>query len=166
MKILTLEQNVFDIDDVNEEIDDIRYAVFDNSDPKNPDYHYVPLIFVESFTAPALVLEIGGYRVKMPIDWKILIGDAEAGDLEAVPLTAISDRGFSAYIFNPIVSFKPEFAKVDVCDVYHDVSWYTPKLKNGHYLAVPLDSGPNPPCAYFIKEVSRSSEIVDYNRAW
>ena len=43
----------------NEIDDDVRFSVLDNSDPKNPDFFFVPLIFLESFSAPAMVLEIG-----------------------------------------------------------------------------------------------------------
>ena len=37
-----------------------------------------------------------------------------------------------------------------------------PKVKNGQLLAVPITEGANPLCAYFIKEISRQSEIIDY----
>ena len=30
----------------------------------------------------------------------------------------------------------------------------------------PLDTSPNPTCAYFVKEVSRQSELVDYTKCW
>jgi hypothetical protein len=33
-------------------------------------------------------------------------------------------------------------------------------------LAVPLSNGSEPACAYFIKDVSRQSEVVDYGKAW
>ena len=58
MRILTLDNEPFELDHLPEEVDDMRFAIFDNSDPKDPDYHYIPLIFLESFTAPALVLRI------------------------------------------------------------------------------------------------------------
>jgi len=44
--------------------------------------------------------------------------------------------------------------------------WYAPRLKNGQFLCVPLEDGPKPKCAYFIKEVSRNCEIVDYRQAF
>ena len=49
MKILTLENNSYDIDSVPDEIDDIRYCVFDAGDPEFMDYYFLPLIFLESF---------------------------------------------------------------------------------------------------------------------
>ena len=49
MRILTLENTVFEVDTLPEEIDDLRFAIFDNSDPQNPDHLYIPLIFLETF---------------------------------------------------------------------------------------------------------------------
>jgi hypothetical protein len=166
MKILTLDNSAYDLDTLPEEVDDMRFAILDNSDPSDPDYHYIPLIFLESFNSPALVLQIGEHRVKMPIDWQILIGEPDLGDLEMLPLTSINDRGFKAFQFNPLTSFRPSFLDIEIVDVYHDVAWYAPKLKNGQMLCIPLDNSPEPDCVYFVKDISRNCEIVDYNKAW
>ena len=59
MRILTLDNKCFSLDDLPETIDDdVRFSVLDNSDPENPDFFFVPLIFLESFSAPAMVLNI------------------------------------------------------------------------------------------------------------
>jgi hypothetical protein len=166
MFILTLENIAYEINEIPEEIDDMRFAILDNSDPKNPDYFFIPLIFLESFNSPALVLRIGDHVVKMPADWQILIGEEDVGDLEVLPLTSINDRGFSAYTFNPLTSYRPEFMPVEIIDVYQDVKWYFPKLRPGQLLAVPLTGSAEPMCAYFVKEISRQSEIVDYGKIW
>lgn len=166
MRILTVENTAYNLDSLPEEVDDMRFAVFDNSDPTNPDYHYIPLIFLESFNAPALVLRIGEHVIRMPLDWQILIGEPDIGDLEVLPLTSINDRGFSVFEFNPLTSFRPSFPDIEIIDVYHDVTWYAPKLKNGQMLCVPLNDEPKPPCVYFVKEISRNCDVVDYSRAW
>lgn len=166
MKILTLDNKPYDLDTLPEEVDDMRFAILDNSDPSSPDYHYIPLIFLESFTAPALVLRIGENTVKMPMDWQILIGEPDIGDLEVLPLTAINDRGFKVFQFNPLTSFRPSFPDIEIIDVYHDVTWYAPKLRNGQLLAVPISDEDRPECVYFVKDISRNCEIVDYNQAW
>ena len=166
MRILTLDNTSYSMDAIPEEIDELRFCVLDNSDPKDPDYFYIPLIFLESFNSPALVLKIGDSTIRMPVDWQILIGEKDFGDLEVVPLTSINDRGFSAFAFNPLGSFKPEFFPVEIADIYQDVKWYFPKLKPGQMLAVPLTEGDNPLCAYFIKDISRQSEVVDYSKVW
>jgi len=166
MRILTLDNAHYDLDQLPDEVDDMRFAILDNSDPQNPDYHYIPLIFLESFNAPALVLQIGRNRIKMPIDWQILIGEPEMGDLEMLPLTSINDRGFKVFEFNPLSSFRPSFPEIEIVDVYHEVAWYAPKLKNGQMLCVPITDGAKPECVYFVKDISRNCEIVDYQKAW
>jgi hypothetical protein len=168
MRILTLDPNrSFEMDDIPNEIDELSFCVLDNSNPKEPDYFYIPLIFMESFNSPALVLKIGSHTVKMPVDWQMLIGEDEVGDLEVVPLTSINDRGFSAFAYNPRSSFRPEFYPVEIIDIYQDVKWYFPKLKAGQLLAVPLEENvEGPRCVFFVKDISRQSEIVDYNRIW
>ena len=164
MQILTLDNKTFPLKEIPDELEDeVRFAVLDNSDPKNPDFFFVPLIFLESFSAPAMVLEINGKEITMPVDWHIAVGDSEAGpDLEVLPLTSINDRGFEAFLFNPLTSFKFDFGDIKITNFYSDVKWYFPKVKNGQLLAVPLDDSPEPLCAYFIKDISRQSEVIDY----
>jgi hypothetical protein len=125
------------------------------------------LIFLESFTSPAAVLQIGPYEIQMPLDWCMVVGDPECtSECEVMPLTNLNDRGFKAYTFNPISGFKPEFFPVDIINIYQDVKWYFPKMRVGHILATPLHPGEKPICAYFVKEISRQSEILDYSKCW
>lgn len=166
MKILTLDNLSYDLSTLPEEVDDLRFAILDNSNPSSVDYFYIPLIFLESFNNPALVLQVGDRTIKMPVDWQILIGEPEMGDLETLPLTSINDRGFKVFEFNPLSSFKPTFLTVEIMDIYQDVTWYAPRLKNGQFLCVPIDDGPKPRCIYFIKDTSRQTEIVDYNQCF
>jgi hypothetical protein len=167
MKILLLDSNSsYNLENLPEEINDVRFAILDNSNPSSVDYLYIPLVFLESFNSPALVLKIGDAIIKMPVDWQILIGDPEYGDLETLPLTSVNDRGFKAFEFNPLSSFRPSFLTVEIVDVYHEVIWYSPRLKNGQFLCVPIDDGPKPRCIYFVKEVSRNCEIVSYQQAF
>ena len=100
------------------------------------------------------------------MDWQILIGEHDLGDLESLPLTSLNDRGFKAFIFNPLSSYSPTYAEIEIVDVYNEVTWYSPKLKNGQFLCVPIDDTPEPRCVYFIRDVSRNCEVVDYNKAW
>ena len=167
MQILTLEDKVFYLNDLPEEIDDdLRFSVLDNSDSSNPDYFFVPLIFLESFTGPAAALKIGKHELVMPLDWCTIVGDPEGPDMEILPLTSLNDRGFKTFTFNPLSSFRPEFLEIDIVDIYQDVKWYFPKMRPGQLLCTPLHPGPSPTCAYFVKEVSRQSELVDYTKCW
>lgn len=166
MKILTLENIQYNLENLPEEVDDLRFAILDNSNPQSVDYHYIPLIFLESFNSPALVLRVDDVTIKMPLDWQVLIGEPEFGDLEIVPLTSINDRGFRAFEFNPLSSFRPSFLDIEIVDVYHDVTWYAPRLRNGQFLCVPIDESPKPRCIYFVKEVSKNCEVVDFSQCF
>jgi hypothetical protein len=164
MRILTLDNECFHLDKLPDEIeDDVRFSVLDNSNPKDPDFFWVPLIFLESFNSPAIVLEIGGNEVTVPVDWHIAVGDSETGmDLEVLPLTSLNNRGFEAWLYNPLTSFKCDFAEVKIVNFYSDVKWYFPKMKNGQLLSMPISDGKDPLCAFFVKDISRQSEVIDY----
>lgn len=166
MKILTLENTPYNLETLPDEIDDLRFAILDNSTPANVDYHFIPLIFLESFNSPALVLRIADTVIKMPVDWQVLIGEQDHGDLEALALSSLNDRGFHAFGFNPLTSYSPSFFPIEILDIYPDVTWYAPRLRNGQFLCVPIDEGEKPRCVYFVKEISRNCEIVDYSQAY
>lgn len=166
MQILTLDNKTFHLNNLPEEVDDnMRFSVLDNSNPNEPDFFFQPLIFLESFNSPAVVLRIGKHEIQMPLDWCIVVGCRESGnDLEVVPLTSLTDRGFDAFVFNPLSDFKFSFGEIEIINIYMDVKWYFPKMRNGHILATPLRDGEKPPCAYFVKEISRQSEIIQYGK--
>lgn len=166
MRILTLENEFYNLETLPDEIDDLRFAILDNSAPQNVDYHFIPLIFLESFNSPALVLKVADKVIKMPIDWQVLIGEKEHGDLEALPLSSLNDRGFNVFDFNPLSSFSPSFLPIEIVDIYPEVTWYAPRLKNGQFLCVPIDDGEKPRCIYFVKEISKNCEVVDYSLAY
>lgn len=166
MQILTLDNECFLLNNLPDEVDDsTRFAVLDNSNPTEPDFFFQPLIFLESFNAPAMVLRIGEDEVSMPIDWSIAVGDSSSSnDIEILPLTSLNDRGFEALIFNPLSSFRLEFKKIEIINFYNDVKWYFPKMRSGQLLAVPLSRSTKPNCAYFVKEISRQSEIIQLDK--
>jgi hypothetical protein len=168
MKILNLETNKhYDLEQLPDELeDDIRFAILDNSNTQNPDFYYIPLIFLESFNAPAVVIKVGDKTIKLPVDWQVLIGEADHGDLETLPLSSLNDRGFSVFEFNPLSSYSPSFLPVEIVDIYQDVTWYVPKLKNGQFLCVPIDDSDQPRCLYVVKDISRNCEVVDYGKVF
>ena len=167
MNILTIENNVYDLDSVPDQVNDLRYCILDVSDPDFYDYYWLELIFLESFYSPAVVLNIGGNEIKMPMDWSIAICDDDYHtEIEIVPLTSLNNRGFKTPVFNPMNNRIPEIEEVFITNYYQDIKWFFPKLKPGHLLAVPLEEGDKPRCAYFVEEISRTSEIVDVGKVW
>jgi hypothetical protein len=166
MNILTVNNQSFSLNNLPDEVDDsMRFGILDNSNPQEPDFFFMPLIYLESFNAPAIVLKIGDSEVTMPIDWCIAVGDgSSATHIEILPLTSLNDRGFDALVFNPISDFRIEFKKIEIINFYNDVKWYFPKMKVGHLLATPLQNKDQPECVYFVKEVSRQSEMIHLDK--
>ena len=172
MQILTLENTTYLLNKVPDEVDeDMRFSVLDNSDPKNPDFFFVPLIYLESFSSPSAVLEImpgntsrdEGGKIQMPLDWHILLGDPECGDLEILPLTSLNDRSFHAFCYNPLTSVMPSYQEINLVNIYNEVEWYFPRTRSNQLLSIPLQTKPNPPCIYFIKEINRNTDQVILN---
>ena len=161
MRILTVDNETYDLDDVPELIDDLRYGVLDYSDPKTVDYFFIPLICLESFYSPAAVLQVGDYTINVPLDWSIVICDPEVGNPEVISLMGLNDRGFTTLAMNPLTGYSPKYLDVNIINVYTDVKWHAPKLKFGHILSVPLGDGKNPECIYLVKEVNKIPEVLD-----
>ena len=59
MKILTTHNISYNLNKVPELVDDLQYCVLDTTNKKNIDFFFIPLIFLESFNAPSMVLEVG-----------------------------------------------------------------------------------------------------------
>lgn len=166
MNILTIDNKSFNLNNLPEEVDEsTRFAVLDNSNPQEPDFFFVPLIFIESFNSPAMVLKIGDDEVTMPIDWSIAVGDSQSNcDIEILPLTSLNDRGFEALCFNPISGFRLEFKPIEIVNFYSDVKWHFPKMRSGQLLSVPLSTTYKPLCCFFVKEISRQHEIINLSK--
>lgn len=161
MNILTVDNSVYDIDSVPDEIDDLRFCVLDVSDPDWIDYYFLPLIFLESFYAPAVCMDIGGKQIQMPMDWSVIISDEDFSDVEIIPLTSLNNRGFKTPVFNPLESRVPESEEIMITNIYQEVKWFFPKLRNGNILVVPLEKGDNPRCALFVKETKKIPNSID-----
>ena len=102
----------------------------------------------------------------MPLDWSVAVGDDEAGDVEILPITSLNSRDFKCFQFNPLSSYSAEWPKIDIINVYSEVKWYFPKTKPGQLLCTPLTNTEAPPCVYFIKEISKQCEVINYGKIW
>lgn len=106
-------------------------------------------------------MSIGQYALEMPLDWSILVCDEDYSDIELLPLTSISERGFHTMVYNPFKHMVPKPLMVNVTNIFAEVKWYVPKMKNGNILVVPLDDTPTPPCALFVKDGTKLPEVID-----
>jgi hypothetical protein len=170
MHILTEQNKLYSMDNIqidnssNDAAEDIRYCVLDYSDIHNVDYYCVPLLFLENFSSPAADLQIGEYRVQIPLDWYILVGEKYFGDLEVIPVMNCLHKDFNAFCFNPIDGYRPEFGLLDVVNVYPDIKWYMPKLKFGHLLAIPLENKPKPNCCFIVRDIHKLPDTIDISK--
>lgn len=161
MDILTTDNNAFSMNELPDEIDNIRFCVLDYTDPKNVDYIWIPLIWLESFNSPAIELKIGNDTVLLPYDWNIVIADKDSGESEILNLKQINDRNFDAFVMNPINGYMPDFKNIEITNIYQDIKWFVPQLKYGHILSVPIQHKKNPECIYIVKETKKIPDSLD-----
>ncbi len=154
------------MNDVPNQVDDIRYCVLDYSNPNDVDFYFIPLIFLDNFSRPAADIQLGPYRIQVPLDWSIVIVDKMSGAMEILELKNINDREFTAFALNPINGYMPHFLDITILNIFPDVNWYFPKLKYGHILAVPVTDGKEPLCVYLVKEISKLPECLDITKVF
>jgi hypothetical protein len=164
MRILTEMNRAFLINQIPNQLDDLRYCVLDYSNQQDVDFMFLPLIFLESFHSPCIDIKIGPYNIQMPLDWSVIVGDIVTGALEIMPLVYLMDKDFEVFCFNPIKGYMPEFQKLEILTTWPDIKWFFPKLKNGHLLSVPLKDGDNPMCAFFVKELNKLPDQLDIRK--
>lgn len=166
MRILTPENTSYNMEEVPNQVDDLRYCVLDYSNQADVDFLFYPLIFLDQFPRPAADLQLGKFRIQMPLDWSIIIADKHLGAMEIVELKHLNDRDFDAFVLNPINGYMPMFLEITIQNVFPDVTWNIPKLKRGHILAVPLHDGPEPPCAFFVKDTNKLPDGLDISKVF
>ena len=62
----------------------------------------------------------------------------------------------------PLGDFRHDYLPVNIIDIYSDVKWFFPKLKQGQILYFLIETGvENPKCVYCAKEINKQNEIVN-----
>lgn len=165
MLILQPNNNVYDMNVIPDVVDDnFRYCVLDYSNQNDVDLYFIPVVFLEKFSRPAADLKIGPHRIMMPLDWSVVIADKNLGVMEIIELKHLNDREFDVFAFNPISGYIPEFHDISIQNIFPDYSWNMPKLKQGHFLAVPLANVPEPPCAFFVKDTNKLPDTLEITK--
>lgn len=157
------ENKAFDLSMLPEKVDDFYFCVLNAITEKNIDHYFNPLVFLESYSYPAVVLKIGKFVINMPLDWNIIMTDEEFSDVEVVPLTSIVKRDFKALVYNPLEYKLPTAENIEVETVYNEVKWYFPKMADGMLFIVPLENGDNPRCCAFSSTLSKIHRNLSLN---
>jgi len=165
MYILNEENTAVDLNLVPNECD-IYFWVYDAAKDVR-DYHVSQLIMLDNFYSPVVKLNFSygtskknfrQYSLNVPADYQLLIGDSSFNDLELIPVTSLSDRGFTAFENNPLSSYRVTFWNVNASDVLPNVKWFMPRVHPSQLLCIPLSSDPKSPCVYLAREVPKSLE--------
>ena len=166
MIILTIDNKLCNLEKLPDTLEeDIRFSVLDNDDPANPDFYFNSLIFLESFSSPAAVLNIGGYEITVPLNWSIAVGCSDVGgDVEILPITSLNDRGFEAFSFNPLTSFRHTYLPIEIVNIYNDVLWYAPRIRPNQLITTPINDDEKPLCVFLGPNTNRLNEIIDIDR--
>ena len=163
MKILTLDNMSFDVDTIGTEVDDIYFWVLEYTGNANTDYYAKPLLFLENFSDIRLQVQIGPYLMHMPKDWSLLCVDKELGMGELIPpkMPGFNEKVFTAFVYNPMIGFKPDYEVAAVISPLPETRWSFPKLKFGQLLCVPLTDAHQPPCVFITHQKNnRVPEVI------
>jgi hypothetical protein len=137
MLILNNENNVLDTDKISESC---HYSVLRFKDIKNPDFYFEELNHVEEFTSHTIKIEIDGQPVFVPFHWSILCSDLEY--IQTIPLYEFSGRQFQAFCMNPIDGFLPHYPTIRIIEIFQNITWSCPPMKDKDMLVVPIGDNP------------------------
>ena len=162
MLVLTPENKPFDVDQVVDTVPDEMYCTLDLSDLDDSDYYFHNILHIYSFVSISAELDIGGYRIKVPINWQILLGDEETGYMEVCSIeNLLNMKNPCAYVYNPIRSMYARYEPVKVVNLYTLATrWQVPALHKRNLLVVPLSNDTNPKCVMFADETDKIPEFI------
>ena len=157
MKILTLDSGVFELDEIDDELDEnIHFWVLEyvNNSEEDTDYYLNILLFLDIFTDMKLDIQIGEHKISIPKSWSVLCADKFVGDAEIISPIApgFNEREFSTFSLNPTDGFKADYLPIEVLAIMPETKWHLPRLENGQLLAIPLSDDPKGDCVYITNQ--------------
>lgn len=159
--IVTVENEIIDLNTLGDEVPDIRYSVLDcgseESRENETDFYFNRLIYMEEFVSPAVVCMIGEQQAILPLSWNIFIGDESFGELELVPIHSLNAKDFSTIVYNPVSGFRFNFATIRLIKVLPEYKWVFPKSKCGQLLSYPVFNNikGNPECVFITSSTAK-----------
>lgn len=154
MNILVVENDLkgvkLDLTTIDDEIPITQFVVVDLGSDLNhhnqPDIIFPKLIYLEEHVSSAVLCDVGGYEVLLPLSWHIFVGDEDSAEIELIPITDINARTFQTIVTHPLEGFRHHFMDIRIKKVLIEYDWVLPKIKNGQCLAVPFTE--NNMCLY------------------
>lgn len=133
MLILDEHNHILDSDKIDASC---YYSVLRFRDPKNPDFCFEELTYIEEFSAPTMKIEIGSHTLFVPFHWSILCSDQEY--VQTIPLYEFAGRAFTAFCINPIDGYLPTYAPIRLIEVFTNTTWSAPPIHDKDMLVVPV----------------------------
>lgn len=142
---------------------DIMFFVLDLETENDYDFKCFPLKYMEKRNVNLVELMIDEkYLLRMPVNWYILIGDKVSYDkLEFISVQDIMTEEHTCFSINPITSYIPKWMSIKAINMYPNIEWISPKLKNHHYLVYPLSEGSSPNCIIVCPETNKVNVSLD-----
>lgn len=153
MIILTNENKIVNTDSINRIV---NYAVLSFEDFREPDYYFRELTEIEEFNSASITLEIGPYRIVVPLHWWVLCSDFDY--VQTLPLYELSRIDHMVFCFNPLTSFTPKHLPLRVSSLYPSIypstNWTCPPIAERDLILYPLgyddsEMKTGPICAMF-----------------
>lgn len=124
MNLLTLDNGNININCIDSTKEN-RFCVLDLD--MNDWFYNTPNSY-QTFVSPSACLRINNkFFIEIPLHWHILVGDLNSGELEVVTIEEISMFDYDVFCVNPFHSFRPNFFKIEVVNIYTQHSkWFSP----------------------------------------
>jgi len=108
------------------------------------DFTLNPLVYLEEYQGPTILIEINGFRFSVPSGWHILIVDTETKLIDTIPVSQCSTSPYLAMIVSSISSKYMELP-IKVVDFKPDELVVYPMISKGCMMFCPVgeeDSDP------------------------
>ena len=178
MNLLLSDNTSRSLEVIPDEIDDVSFCVLDFStlqtDPDSVDFYFRPLRVVEEFGAAAALLQVGDRELRVPLNWHILTVCPDTFEIQMTELTELHNFSFGgddglaveAFVCNPLSRHLPRSGmRIVVKEVFKDVRWRAPSAEPKEAVAVALEDGEAPHCAFLSRKGIRM-DGVDRSAIW
>jgi len=170
MKFLTADNTSVDFNNEASPAS-IGISILDYTDMENVDYYIKNFFFFSEYDSPVVHLKIGNSFIDVPLNWKILTGDPNTGELELVEVEELSMFDYNAFVLNPYKSYIPKYEPIEVTNVYlSGIKLFVPKSYKKSLFLVSLENkvnhleGPYSDCVFLCDDIDRTNDILSVDQ--
>lgn len=137
MRVLTGPTEIFDLNQSDNCLLDLKYCVYDYSDPDEMDFYMRHITSYSSYKYPTVTLLIDGkYHLEIPANWNIMSYDNVC---ELSSIDEFLHRQCKIPMFNPFYIGIPKLVDVEVIKINPNyVEHFCPRIPKKNILALPV----------------------------